>query len=253
MKYDYHIHTEDSFDSKIKAEELVQRALELGYDEIAITEHLDLLPEELRANGLMSLSKYHTRIRALQQKYPQLSILCGIEIGDYHRVREYASVLIKGLDFDIIIGSVHFLSDHTNVAIPMQKPLTDAQVKEYYEFNLDLVNSCDIDVLGHLGVYKRYYKQVPDERAVLPIIKSIFDVMIQRNIALELNFGPLRRGYKYYHPEPEHVELYRSMGGKLFSVGSDAHHLKDIDDYMQSIPLELREHSFRNLHKRHTT
>ncbi|PKN72143.1 MAG: histidinol phosphatase [Candidatus Cloacimonetes bacterium HGW-Cloacimonetes-3] len=242
MKYDYHLHTEDSFDSKIKAEELVQRAIELGYDEIAITEHLDLLPEELRTNGLMSLSKYHSRIRALQHIYPQLRILCGIEIGDYHRVKDYAAGLIEGLDFDIIIGSVHFLSDHTNVAMPLLNPLSEAQVKEYYEFNLELVSTCDIDVLGHLGVYKRYYKSIPDETMFLPLIREIFATMIKRGIALEINFGPLRRGYKYYHPEPEHLELYRAMGGNMFSIGSDAHRLADFDDYMHCIP-EL----YRNL------
>jgi len=245
MKYDYHIHTEDSFDSKIKAEELVQKAIALGYDEIAITEHLDLLPEELSVLGLPSLTRYKARIKVLQEKYPQLRILCGVEIGDYHRVRDFAAGLIESLNFDVIMGSVHFLRNHTNVAMPLPHPLTDAEVIEYYEHNLDMVTNCNIDILGHLGVYKRYYKEVPDESIALPIIKAIFEVMIQRNIALEINFGPLRRGYKYYHPEPEHLQLYNSLGGKLYSVGSDAHHLENIDDYMHSIPEIYRSLPYR--------
>jgi histidinol-phosphatase (PHP family) len=245
MKYDYHIHTEDSFDSTIKAEALAIRAIELGYDEIAITEHLDLLPEELSVNGLPSLTKYKARIRALQAKYSQLSILCGVEIGDYHRVKDFAASLIAGLDFDLVLGSVHFLANHTNVAMPLKKPLTDAEVTEYYQHNLELVSTCDIDVLAHLGVYKRHYKYVPDESMALPIIKSIFEVMITRNIALEINFGALRRGYPNFHPEPEHLELYHNMGGKLFSVGSDAHHLQNFDDFRLSIPSIYRNSSFR--------
>ncbi len=240
MKYDYHLHTEDSFDSKIKAAQLVETAITLGYDAIAITEHLDLLPEELRSNGLMSLLRYQDRVNALRKAYPQLRILFGIEIGDYHRVKDYASALISGIQFDLIIGSVHFLQDHTNVAMPLQEPLSDYQVQQYYKYNLELVSTCDIDVLGHLGVYKRYYKQIPDESKYIPIIRDIFRTMIERNIALELNFGPLRRGYKYFHPERDQIQLYRDMGGVLFSVGSDAHRIEDFDDFMHFIPEELR-------------
>ncbi len=42
MKYDYHLHTEDSFDSRINSVELVKKAIDMGYAAIAITEHLDL-------------------------------------------------------------------------------------------------------------------------------------------------------------------------------------------------------------------
>jgi histidinol-phosphatase (PHP family) len=77
MKYDYHIHTEDSYDSRIKAEELIRKAIELKYDEIAITEHLDLLAQELSVFGLPSLKKYQARIAALQRQYPQIKILTG--------------------------------------------------------------------------------------------------------------------------------------------------------------------------------
>lgn len=242
MKYDYHLHTEDSFDSRIKSVELVKKAIDMGYAAIAITEHLDLLPEELRSNGLMSLVNYRDRVIKLQATYPQLRILFGIEIGDFHRVREYAEELIAGMNFDLVIGSVHFLEDHTNVAMPLRKPLNDDQVKQYYMHNLKLVSSCNIDVLGHLGVYKRYYKHIPDESKYHSIIKEIFEVMISRNIALELNFGPLRRGYLHFHPEHEHLLLYKSMGGTLFSIGSDAHRIEDFDDYIHLIPEEYRIH-----------
>jgi len=32
IKYDFHIHTEYSYDSRIKGNELMDRALELGYE-----------------------------------------------------------------------------------------------------------------------------------------------------------------------------------------------------------------------------
>ena len=53
MKFDYHIHTEDSYDSSIKAVDLIKRAIQLNYNEIAITEHLDLLPLEIKKYGAL--------------------------------------------------------------------------------------------------------------------------------------------------------------------------------------------------------
>lgn len=108
MKFDYHIHTEDSYDSSIKAIDLINRAIKLNYDEIAITEHLDLLPQELKKYGAPSLDRYYKRIKELQSNTSKLNVLCGIEIGDYHRVKEYALSLVEDIKFDLILGSVHF-------------------------------------------------------------------------------------------------------------------------------------------------
>ncbi|MDY0151718.1 MAG: histidinol-phosphatase HisJ family protein [Candidatus Cloacimonas sp.] len=236
MKYDYHIHSEDSFDSRIIAEELILKAISLQYNEIAFTEHVDLLPEELALFGISSLSRYRARITALQERFPQLKILCGIEIGDFHRVQNYALELIKDLNFEIILGAVHILTDHTNVAIPLSQPLSEAQVRDYYEHNLALVTNCPIDVLAHLGVYKRYYPSIPDESAYLSTIEQIFATMIQRGIALEINYSAYRKNYPSHLPEPHLVDLYISLGGNLFSIGSDSHHIDHFDDNRHKVP-----------------
>lgn len=236
MKYDYHIHTEDSYDSKIKADELIRKAIKLNYNEIAITEHLDLLPQELSVFGLPSLKKYKARIAALQRQYAEIKIITGIEIGDYHQVREFAQNLVAELNFELILGSVHFLSDHTNIALPLPKPLSNEQVEDYYRLNLALVSSCDIDILAHLGVYKRHYPGIPDETEVYPIIREIFQVMIQRGIALEINLSALRNGYPSYLPEDHIIQLYLEQGGQLFSIGSDAHYLDHFDVFRERVP-----------------
>lgn len=240
-KIDYHLHTEDSYDSCIKAGELAIRALELGYSEIAITEHLDLLPQEVSVFGLPSLSRYQQRLFKLQNDYPELTILFGIEVGDYHLVQSYAKPLLDIFHFDLVLGSVHFLSDHSNVAIPFPKPLSDAQRKDYYLHNLELVSKCDIDVLAHLGVYKRYYPELLCEKKFYPLIRDIFRVMISRNIALEINFSSLRKNYPELIPEPPLVDMYLELGGELLTIGSDAHRLDHFDDHYSRVPDYLQK------------
>ena len=127
MKYDYHIHTEFSPDSRLKGTDLAAKAIAYSYDEIAITEHLDLLPHELSVCGLPSLTKYRAAVTKLQSEFPDLSILFGIEIGDFHRVKDFANSLITEMDFDIILGSVHFLSDNSNMAMPLKRALSKQQ------------------------------------------------------------------------------------------------------------------------------
>lgn len=233
---DYHLHTQYSWDSRLKAKDLIDKAISLNYEAIALTEHLDLLPWELAVNGLLSLKEYSVYVDMIKTQYPQLQIIKGIEIGDYHRVRDFASSLIQEIDLELTLGAVHFLSDQINVAVPLAKPLSDKQVQDYYLQNLTLVSKCEIDVLAHLGVYKRYYEQQPNEDHALPIVKDIFNVMIDKQIALEINYSPYRKDYGNCLPEPCFLELYKDMGGKLFTIGGDCHHLDHFHDFRHLLP-----------------
>lgn len=246
IKHDYHLHTEFSYDSRIKGSDLLRKMIKLGFKEIAITEHLDLLPQELSLYGLPSLTKYRDYCKKLRENYQEISLHMGIEIGDYHKVHGFATKLIEGFGFSPILGSVHFLSDHTNVAIPFAQPLSLLQIKDYYMQNLELVKLCDIDILAHLGVYKRYYTEKPDELPVQDIIDEIFTVMIKRNIALEINLSSLRKPYKHVIPEVDMINRYRKIGGKLISLGSDSHLINHvgpiphfIDELCQGFELPL--------------
>jgi len=61
-------------------------------------------------------------------------------------------------------------------------------------------------------------------------------VLIERGIALEINFSGLRKPYGRLLPETWQIELYREMGGDLFSIGSDAHQLQHFDDHYSALP-----------------
>lgn len=241
MKVDYHLHTEYSYDSKLKAKDLIEKAILLEYNAIAITEHLDLLPYELSRYGLPSFNRYIRQIRELKATYASspLRIICGVEIGDFQRVKPFADEFLSQLEFELKLGAVHFLSDHSNVAIPLKRELSRADFEDYYRQNLDLVSNCDIQVLAHLGVHKRYLSEEPDESHCRALIRDIFQVMIQRGIALEINFSALRKPYARIIPDPWQIDMYRSLGGKLFSIGSDSHQLEHFDLHYDSLPAWL--------------
>jgi len=246
-KTDFHIHADFSADSKIKLSALVPKAIELGYTTIAITEHLDLLPEELAIFGSPQLDKYKASIDFSRKTYPQLKLLFGIEVGDFHRVKAEADAVLSNYKFDLVLGSVHIISDHVNVAIPLKQHLSKAQILDYYEQNLNLVENCDIDVLAHLGVFKRYYTATPDESHCHSLISKIFEVMIKKEIALEINFSAFRRTYQHLHPETEQLALYKKLGGRLVTIGSDSHKLDQVDDFYAKAQKAITNFGFEHL------
>lgn len=234
-KTDFHIHTDYSYDSSIKSLDLISLAIRKGYKAIAITEHLDLLPIELGAFGLFSLRDYREHINKLQALYEGFELYCGVEVGDYHITKSLAEELLCLYHFDIVLGSVHFLSDHTNIAINTANPLDNKQTKDYYLQNLKLVSGCDIDILAHLGVFKRYYHSHVSDALFFPIIRDIFNVMIERKIALEINFSGFRKTCKELIPTREVLDLYFEMGGRLVSIGSDSHSIDHFDDHYDKL------------------
>jgi histidinol-phosphatase (PHP family) len=246
-KSDFHVHAEFSADSQIKLADLVPRAIQLGYTDLAVTEHLDLLPQEMTVYGIPSLLKYKTYVQQIQKQYPAIHLYCGIEVGDFQDVKPFADIILEQMQFDLVLGTVHFVKQHKNVAVPMRKQLSPSEILEYYERNLDLVETCNINVLAHLGVFKRYYDRMPDETHCHNLICRIFEVMISRGIALELNYSAFRRTYQSLHPETQYLELYRKLGGSLVTIGSDAHTLNTFNDYYQTACEAVQKYGFELL------
>ncbi len=229
--------------------DLIPRAIGLGYDDIVITEHLDLAPREIAVFGVPPLVKYRNHVEHFRKKYPEIRLGCGIEVGDFQDTKALAEPLLKEMQFDLVLGSVHYIRNHINVAIPMRQPLTKQDRLDYYKRNLQLVKTCNIDVLAHLGVYKRYYYQPPDESDCLPVMSEIFQAIIGKNIALEINFSAFRRNYKSLHPETDQLELYRELGGRLVTIGSDAHTLDTFDDHYEQAQAAVARYGFKLLRK----
>lgn len=246
-KIDYHIHTDFSIDSSIKLSELIPHAIRLGYSELVITEHLDFLPQEQTKLGIPSLKDYRNHITKMQKYFQEIRLYFGIEVGDYQSVKDIAEPIIKQNNFELILGSVHFIKNRINVAIPIKEKLTKSDILDYYEQNLLLAETCEINVLAHLGVYKRYFKSAPDETHCLPVIHRIFEVMIDNGIALEINYSCMRKNYKHLIPENHYLLIYKNLGGNLVTIGSDSHTIGHFDDNYELALRAVQHFNFQQL------
>ncbi len=213
-RYDLHIHSSYS-DGSADISEIVQRANILRLEAIAITDHFWPSVGSQRG-GKNIIENRRTDIETVRSDYPKILILDGAEVD----IQSNGSLVhvAGGLDqFDIIIGSFHWVSDSTTWASALIKALQNPQFQ----------------ILGHWDGYLSSYRE-EDGRAVAQAIADT-------GIAIELN-------RKYISEHNEFLEFARDCGC-VFSLGSDSHSSESVGqiDYQrklaEDLELELAEPS----------
>lgn len=249
MFVDYHVHTEFSDDSVYPMEQVVQDAIRMGLDEICFTDHVDYGvkddwdsgKEVVYRNGEplanVDYPRYVEQIRRMQERYgDRITIRLGLEFGiQMHTIPQFQA-LYKKYPFDFIILSVHQVEDKEFWTQDFQRGRTQKEYNErYYEEMLNLVNSYrDYSVLGHMDLIVRYDRQgiYPFEK-VKPYVEKILRQVIRDGKGLEFNTSFHRYGLADTTPSREILKLYRELGGRIITLGSDSHKPEHLGAYMQ--------------------
>lgn len=245
MFADYHVHTEFSDDSVFALEDVCALAIERGIDEICITDHVDydVRPDwdEYRRDpscakifeGKPSINvdyeRYFPAIEAARERFaPTLAVKTGMEFGvQSHTAERFHALFEQHADaWDFIILSIHQVGNEEFWNGTFQKGRTqDEYNMQYYEEMLRVVQRFDDwSVLGHLDLIKRYDAAGPwpDENA-RDIVAEIMKEAIRRGKGIELNTSSIRYGLSDLTPSESILRLYRDLGGRILSIGSDSH------------------------------
>ena len=104
----------------------------------------------------------------------------------------------------------------------------------------------DYSVLGHLDMIKRYDPcgAYPDEK-ILPLVEQILRQAIADGKGIEVNTSSFRYGLPDLTPSRAILELYRDLGGRVLTIGSDAHETAHLGDHVPEVRRILREMGFR--------
>lgn len=232
MKIDTHLHAEYSLDSTINSEELIQKAINHNYEYICFTEHFDLLPQEIAKYGVLPVLRYQEKIESLREKYPQIRIGFGLEMGEMHRTKEVRDVIFKDISLDYIIGSIHLLRNGINLSTPIDFSLQESDIMLYYLEVVEMINMGGFDTLGHLDIYRREIsednlKSIHFQDIVDTILRSI----IEKNICLEINYSGFRSSCNSTLPDESVIKRFIELGGELITIGSDSHRIEFFDKY----------------------
>lgn len=245
MLADYHVHTSFSDDSDCPMEEMIQKALENGMEEIAFTEHVDY---GVKTDLNCDYEHYFPLLKEMQEKYQgKLRIKKGIEFGvQTHTVSLFERDFAK-YDFDFVILSNHQIDDQEFWSYEYQKGKTqEAYQKAYYEAIYEVMKQyTNYSVLGHLDMIKRYDDagEYPDEK-ILDIVEKIFRLAISGGKGIEVNTSCFAYGLKDLTPSEKILRLYHDLGGRIITIGSDAHDTNRLGDHIREAKEILKRIGF---------
>ena len=254
---DTHTHCKHSHDGREEPAAIIERAIELGMEYVAITDHYDaeltLLPEFAFIRQI-DLDGHFKELYKLKEKYAEkIQVGVGVECGYMKEADELYLRALAPYDIDITINSVHTV-EYEDCYL---KSYFDKRTKHAaYEAYLKAVReSLDCpyhyDSVGHIGyvVRKSVY---PDKNLYYAdhadLIDDILKTIIAKGKALEINSQSKGTAYDFL-PTKEILLRYKELGGELLTFGSDAHLLERLGEKFSLVADYLKSIGFKYVFK----
>jgi histidinol-phosphatase (PHP family) len=233
---DYHLHSSFSGDSEAPMEDVIQRGIALGFDRLCFTEHMDMnfpvsegTPKDY---FLLDTEAYREELFALREKYAgKIKIFFGVELGTSLDLLPELNSYVNQYPFDFVLASSHLANGKDPYLASYFAGRSDHEAYlEYFTAIRDnLMKFADFEVYAHLDyVVRRGRERSYDYAEYADIFEDILTILVNNGKGLELNTASLRYDMKETNPCLAVVKRYRELGGKIITVGSDAHCAKDV-------------------------
>jgi DNA polymerase (family X) len=201
IRGDLHLHSTWS-DGRATIGELANRAIELGYQYLAIADHSQGLAI---ANGLNAdrLAEQRREIESVRTQVPELNLLCASEV-EVHRdgSLDFPDEILEQLD--IVVASLH---SGRNMSTD---EMTDRILKA--------IENPHVDIIAHPT--GRIVEQRPGASYHWD---TVFEAAARTRTALEINANPARLDLT------EDLARKAVEAGVLIAIDSDAHDLRGLD------------------------
>ncbi len=223
---DYHIHTSLCKHAGGTMEEYVQQAIRLGLREIAFTDHIPL-PDQFDIQHRMAeheLETYVRQVQALQTRFPEITILLGIEADFIDGIESYLERTLRRYPFDLVIMSVHFIKDWPQGQWVFKYDFPEKSLTEIYDEYLNAVirgiQTGLFDIVGHLDLIKRPQQSLLAHNRTR--VEEVLKLVRKNAMALEINTSGWRKEIGEPYPSLDFLPLIKEYGIPV-TIGSDAH------------------------------
>ena len=109
--------------------------------------------------------------------------------------------------------------------------------ERYVDELCEVVDTFDkVDTIAHLTYIYRYCALSGNHYDFWKHsekVEKLFKKMVAKDIALEVNVSTLWKGLGFAMPDREFLSLYRDLGGRLITVGTDSHSPEHIGDCVE--------------------
>ncbi len=223
---DYHFHTDLSFDGKDSLEAVLAFASKKGLAEICVTDHYECGSQYLSTNTPLSVMR-ETYFKALARNKTDTKLRFGVELGEPLFDLGKAEVAVSYGKFDFVIASLHSVRGEKDFGkMDFTRPDLMSVLDRYYDELEAMVKWGKFDVLGHINYFERYAAKqgvAVDMTRFMPRITDILTKLIAKGKGIEINTSGLFTEVGKTQPDEAVLRLYKRLGGKIVTLGSDAH------------------------------
>ena len=232
--FDFHLHSTVSFDAQDTALDMALAAKARGLKEICFTDHKDYDPLGIMQGIAFDEEAYS---RAYDDLFVEgLTIRKGMEFGMTPYDHDRFVMDLSARNYDFVLGSIHF-AQKLDVYYPEYwEGKTRFQAERIFlEETLQCVCSHDgFDVLAHLSFVSKADANLSRQNLRYSdhcqIIDEILNVLIEKGKGLELNTSGVDRCGGFL-PEAAVFRRFHDLGGRIVTIGSDAHNTARVGQY----------------------
>ena len=235
---DVHTHTKISPDSGAELSDMARSAAAAGLRELCVTDHCDLLTPDGDTVTDFDWPAAKAQYRRVNGKAGgALALRLGLELGSAPFDPGSARDILAqgGEELDFVLGSLHnWIGEEGNIDLYSTNftgklALCRKAVEHTLDHTWTLVTKCPdcYDSLAHVNYPLRYAHRDGVELSISDYedrVRAIFTEVAKTDHALEVN---VHCG-KDLDSWPALLAWFRECGGKLVTVGSDAHRPRDV-------------------------
>ena len=224
--FDQHVHSNFSFDSNEDLENYINVCNE---NDIITTEHLDFENPIINyKDSSIDYLKYVGQIKNLNKKYSNKFFL-GIEIGYTPNSEKRIEDFLKDKNFNLKLLSIHQNGNYDYMCVNKKLISLEVLIQEYFEQMIQaLESSIEFNVLAHFeyGLRMIDISVIEFDNLASVFLNKIIELIVKKEIAFEVNTKSMYK-YKKENLYNYMIEKYIKKGGRLFTLGSDAHNIKE--------------------------
>jgi histidinol-phosphatase (PHP family) len=229
---DCHVHSDQSRDATDSVMALCEKAIEIGFTEITLTDHYEPRPYGNDNPGYNPMHAWLEVRRARLRYGRELNVRLGVELGQPHMYPKESAGIIASVPYDYVLASVHTTIDgkayyEMDYAGKDMRALREAYLAEV----LSMVRWGHFDCVGHFDLPVRYAGgEQFDITKSADLTRTILKEMAQHGKALEVNTKGWvdASGKAHFVPGMQVVRWFRELGGEMIVLGSDAHHKENL-------------------------
>lgn len=234
--FDYHVHSEISFDAHSPMEEVAAAAAARGLTEICLTEHMDLDPAGVSHAFELDFARYDAAYARLMEEGTAIPVRQGMEMGVFAERAAEFEVFAREHDYDFIICSQHFSRglDPYYPEFYVGRTMQEA----YSGYLEDMLATLRVykgyDIVGHIGYPSKYYRGSEYCKFDYDVYRDLLDEILRLVVAdgkgIEANTSSIATTGDTV-ATTDMLRRFRELGGEVVTLGSDAHWARDVGQH----------------------